>query len=77
LADGGRRRAPLACHVLARPADQLAHRGFGRLQDIGDLCIRVIEGSPQHIRGAFVERELFHQQQGRELQGFPAGRPSQ
>ena len=65
------RGAPFARHVLTGPADQLAHRRFGRLKDVGDLPVRVVERFPQHIRGPLVRRELLHQQQGRELQCLP------
>jgi hypothetical protein len=58
--------------VLPGPADQLPRRRFGRLQDVGDLPVRVVEGLAQQVRRALAGREPFQQQPGGELQGLGA-----
>ena len=54
--------------MLAGSADQLPYCGLGRVQDVGDVGVRVVESFAQHVCGPFVGRELLHQQQGRVLQ---------
>ena len=62
----------LRLEVLSRPAEQLARRRLGGLQDVGDPLVGVVQRLAQHVRGALGGRELLEQDEDRVLQRLAA-----